>query len=74
MLLQLVVVLQPLEKWVVDFIGPINLLARHLGSQYIINAIDYLTRWDEVETIRDCSMTTGRKFIFENIITRFGCP
>jgi hypothetical protein len=45
--LQLVRALHAFEKWVVDFIGPINPSVKHSKSRYIITATDYLTRWDE---------------------------
>jgi transposase InsO family protein len=43
-------------------------------SRYIITTTDYLTCWDEEEVLQDCSTDTTARFIFENIITRFGCP
>jgi transposase InsO family protein len=33
-----------------------------------------LTRWAEARAVRDCSATRAVQFIFEDIITRFGCP
>jgi transposase InsO family protein len=33
-----------------------------------------LTRWAEARTIKDYSITTAASFIFDDIITRFGCP
>jgi hypothetical protein len=72
--LQQVRALQAFEKWVIDFIGPINPSAKHSKSRYIINATDYLTRWDEVYAVQDYSIGTISIFIFENFITRFGCP
>jgi transposase InsO family protein len=59
---------------VVDFIGPINPTTKHSKARYIITATDYLTRWDEATVVQDCSTDTTARFIFENIITRFGCP
>ena len=69
-----VIVLQPFEKWVVDFVGPISPGAKHSKAWYIITTIDYLMRWAEAVALRDYTAETAARFIFENIINRFGCP
>jgi transposase InsO family protein len=33
-----------------------------------------LTRWAEARVVKDCSEATTMRFIFDDIITRFGCP
>jgi transposase InsO family protein len=33
-----------------------------------------LTRWAEARAVKDCSAATAMHFIFDDIITRFGCP
>jgi transposase InsO family protein len=33
-----------------------------------------LTRWAEAREVKDYSETTTAHFIFDDIITRFGCP
>jgi hypothetical protein len=58
----------------IDFVGPINPPRKHTGARYIINAIEYLTRWVEARVIKECSATTAAHFIFDDIITRFGFP
>jgi len=65
---------QIFDKWVVDFIGPISSPARHSRVRYIIIAIEYLTRWVEAAPVKDCTAKTTTRFIFENIISWFGCP
>jgi transposase InsO family protein len=72
--LQPVRALQAFEKWAVDFIGSINPTTKHSKDRYIITTTDYLTRWDEAVVVQDCSTDTAARFIFENIITQFGCP
>jgi transposase InsO family protein len=72
--LQPVRALHAFEKWAVDFIGPINPTAKHSKASYIITVTDYLTRWAEAVVVQDCSIDIAARFIFENIITRFGCP
>jgi hypothetical protein len=33
-----------------------------------------LTRWEKAREVKDCSETTAERFIFDDIITQFGCP
>ena len=68
------VTLQAFDKWAIDFVGPINPPGKRTGARYIITARDYLTKWDEAKPVKDCSSDTAMQFIFENIVTRFGCP
>jgi transposase InsO family protein len=68
------VTLQAFDKWVVDFIRPINPPARRSGARYIITATDYLTRWVEGNQLQIAVWRQLCKFLFENVVTRFGCP
>ena len=54
--------------------GPINPPEKQTGACYIITATDYLTRWEKATPIVDCTAMITTKFIFENIVTWFGCP
>ena len=54
--------------------GPISPPGKRTGACYIITAIDYLTRWAEAVPIKYCTVATAAKFLFENVVTRFGCP
>jgi transposase InsO family protein len=67
------VTLQVFDKWAIDFVRPINSLGKCTGARYIITATDYLTRWVEAAPVKDYSTVTIVQFIFENILTRFGC-
>jgi hypothetical protein len=73
MLLAPQLTLQAFEKWAIDFVGTINPPGKHTGARYIITATEYLTRWAEERSIKDCSATTATCFIFDDIITKFGC-
>ena len=62
------------EIWAIDFIGPFPIPAKRTGVRYIITAVEYVTKWAEAELVDTCSSEIAAKFIYENIITRFGCP
>lgn len=68
------VMLRPFDKWAIDFVGPINPTAKKSRDRYIIAMTEYLTQWAEAKAVKDCSAGMAVQFIFENIITRFGCP
>ena len=68
------VTLQPFDKWVVDFMGPINPHGNRTGVRYIITAIDYLMRWAEASPVMDHTTATTMRFLFDNIVMWFGCP
>ena len=68
------VTLQAFDKWAIDFVGPINPPAKKSGARYIITATDYLTRWAEAQPVKNCSAATATQFIFDHILSRFGCP
>jgi hypothetical protein len=62
------------DKWEVDFVGPINPPARTSVARYIITTTKYFTKWDELAEVKYCGAKTATHFMFEKVITRFGCP
>jgi hypothetical protein len=66
--------LQVFKKWAIYFLGPINPPTKRSRARYNITTIEYLTRWKEATPIKDCSAETKTHFLFEKVITRFGCP
>lgn len=57
----------------IEFVGPISPPGKNTGARYIIIATDYLTRWAKEQLMKDCSAETSVNFIFEYILSRFGC-
>ena len=62
------------EIWAIDFIGPFPIPAKRTIARYIITTVEYVTKWAEAEPVDACSSEIAAKFIYENIITIFGCP
>jgi transposase InsO family protein len=66
--------LAPFEKWGIDFMGPIAPATRHGRKRYILVATDYATKWAEAMACKNNDAKTVIHFLYENIISRFGCP
>ena len=64
--------LQPFEKWAIDFVGPIQPQGK-IGARYIITTTEYLTHWVEAQPVKDCIGATVAKFLFEHVLRLFGC-
>jgi hypothetical protein len=60
-------------KWGLDFMGLVKPATRYTKNQYIILANDYTTKWVEMKAFCDNMVKTIAKFIYEQIVTCFGC-
>jgi len=67
------VILQPFDKWVIDFLGLINPHGKKTSVHYIITAMNYLTRWAKAHLIKDFKIDIVFRFVFEYILSRFVC-
>ena len=65
------VMIEPFEKWAIDFIGPIN--PTSLSKKHILVCTDFVTKWVEANVF---SFATEKvvDFLFSEIFTRFGVP
>ena len=61
-----------MKKWGIDLIGPLSRTSD--GNQWLVVAIDYLTKWPEAKAIRDKRAETVASFIVDDIICRHGVP
>jgi hypothetical protein len=61
-------------KWGLDFIEPIKLRRKFTRNKYILVATNYATKWVEVKTFQMNIAFMIVKFLYEYILTRFGCP
>ncbi|XP_057250131.1 uncharacterized protein LOC130591205 [Beta vulgaris subsp. vulgaris] len=62
----------PFAQWGMDIIGPFTPASG--GRKFLIVGIDYFTKWIEAEPTAKITANQVKKFIWQNIITRFGIP
>jgi hypothetical protein len=65
---------KPFQEWVLDFIGHVKPTNKLSGNQYIIVATDNATKWVEAQALHTNTVAITTKFLYEHILTRFGCP
>jgi len=68
---QPLIFLEVFDAWGIDFMGP---FPTSNGFQYILLAVDYVSKWVEAKATRTNDSKEVAKFLKSNIITRFGCP
>ncbi len=54
--------------------GPIKLVGIYIVNKYIFVTIDYATKWVEAKTLRTNIIVVIPIFLYECILTNFGCP
>nr|CAH66249.1 OSIGBa0101A01.5 [Oryza sativa] len=70
--LQPIAPIWPFTRWGLDIIGPFP-VARN-GYKFVIVAVEYFSRWIEAEPLGAITSATVQKFVWKNIICRFGVP
>ena len=64
--------LWPFAQWGLDIVGP---FPKAVGNKrYLLVGTDYFTKWVEVEPLANIRDVDAKKFIWRNIVTRFGVP
>ncbi|CAA7407050.1 unnamed protein product [Spirodela intermedia] len=64
-------VVEIFDVWGIDFMGHFPSAEKY---EYILLAIDYVSKWVEVIPTRTNDHKIVMKFVQENIFSRFGCP
>lgn len=59
------------DVWGIDFMGP---FPSSFGKEYILVAVDYVSKWVEAIATQKADGKTVLKFLKSNIFTRFGTP
>nr|GEY04545.1 hypothetical protein [Tanacetum cinerariifolium] len=59
-------------QWGMDILGPLPQEARK--SEFVIVAIDYFTKWIEAKPLARITRKDVKKFVWDNIVCRFGLP
>jgi hypothetical protein len=62
----------PFALWGIDLLGPFPKAARQL--KYLVVAVDYSTKWIEVEPLAKITTKNVLRFFKRNILARFGIP
>ena len=60
-----------LDVWGIDFMGPFS---PYDGKEYILVAVDYVSKWVEAIPKRTNDHRVVNKFIVSNIFSLFNCP
>ncbi|KAG2190783.1 hypothetical protein INT47_012934, partial [Mucor saturninus] len=60
------------SRWHLDFIGELPTTIN--GNRWILVAVDYATNWPIARAVPDATGEAIAKFLYEEIVMRFGCP
>ncbi|GKF12995.1 reverse transcriptase domain-containing protein, partial [Tanacetum coccineum] len=62
----------PFYKWLIDIAGP---FPKGPGKfKFLIVVMDYFTKWIEAKVVATISVSQVKKFVWDNIVCRFGLP
>ena len=62
----------PFAQWGLDILGP---FPRATGNRrFVPVAVDYFTKWAEAKALANIRDIDVKKFVWKNIVTRFGVP
>ena len=64
-------VVEMFDVWGINFMGP---FPKSFGNEYILVAMDYMSKWVEAVTLPTNDSRVVIKFLMKNIFTKFGTP
>lgn len=56
------------------FYGAYRTSGKAYKNRYIVTATDYTIKWVGARALKDNTMKSTEKFLYEEIITKFACP
>ena len=62
----------PFAQWGLDIVGPFPKAAGN--KRYLLVGTDYFTKWVEAEPLANIRDADAKRFVWRNIVTRFGVP
>ena len=62
----------PFAQWGLVIVGPFLKAARN--KRYLLVGMDYFTKWVEAEPLANIRDVNAKRFVWRNIVTRFGVP
>jgi len=62
----------PFHTWGINILRPFPLAIHQM--KYLIMAIEYFTKWIEVEPVAQITAHKVQRFVWKNIVCRFGIP
>ena len=62
----------PFAQWGLDILDPFPRAASN--RRFILVAVDYFTKWAEAEALANIRDVDIKKFVWKNIVIRFGVP
>ncbi|XP_073017859.1 uncharacterized protein [Primulina eburnea] len=62
----------PFDQWGMDIVGPFAIAGAQ--KKFLLMAVDYLSKWVEAEPLAKITEQEVLKFLWKNIVCRFGVP
>ena len=59
-------------QWGLDILGPF--LQSTGNRRFVLVAVNYFTKWAKAEALANIRDIDVKKFVWKNIVTRFGVP
>lgn len=62
----------PFDMWGIDILDPFPIARGQV--KFLLVAVDYFTKWIEAEPLARITASQVQKFVWKNIICRYGIP